>query len=268
MCRWLAYSGFPIHMSSLILKPENSLINQSHDARESLSVLNGDGFGVGWYDSRPEPGQVRDTLPAWNDSNLKNISEQVRSRLFFAHVRASTGTPTSRTNSHPFKHGKWLFMHNGQIGGFKALRWDISLLIAPELFSSLQGTTDSEAFFYLLLTNGLEKDPAHAFARSIEQVQEIMGAAGTDEPLTMTAAATDGEAIYAIRYASNGKPPTLYYSCGVALTDTFGTELDTGDNAVLILSEPLSQDQASWNEVPAYHLLIAGDGAVSTAPIG
>ncbi len=147
MCRWLAYSGSPIHMSSLILKPENSLINQSHSASESISALNGDGFGVGWYHSLPEPGQFRDILPAWNDSNLKSVSEQVRSRLFFAHVRASTGTPTSRTNSHPFKFGKWLFMHNGKIGAFERVRRDISLLIAPALFSYLQGTTDSEAFF-------------------------------------------------------------------------------------------------------------------------
>jgi len=255
-------------MSSLILKPENSLINQSHDARESISTLNGDGFGIGWYDSRPEPGQFRDILPAWNDSNLKNIAEQVRSPLFFAHVRASTGTPTSRTNSHPFKHGKWLFMHNGKIGNFERLRRDISFLIAPELFPCLQGTTDSETFFFLLLTNGLEKDPARAFTQSIEQVQELMDAAGVEEPLTLTAAATDGEAIYAIRYASNNKPPTLYYGCSVSLTDTFGKELNTGDNATLILSEPLSQSQASWNEVPPGHFLVAGDGAVSTAPIG
>ena len=69
MCRWLAYTGSPIHMGSLVLKPENSLINQSRDARESISVLNGDGFGIGWYEALPEPGQFRDILPAWNDSN-------------------------------------------------------------------------------------------------------------------------------------------------------------------------------------------------------
>ncbi|MEQ8194928.1 MAG: class II glutamine amidotransferase, partial [Rhodospirillales bacterium] len=122
MCRWLAYSGSPIFLSSLILKPENSLINQSRFATESISTLNGDGFGIGWYDARPEPGQFRDIQPAWNDTNLHSVCEQIRSRLFFAHVRASTGTPTSRTNSHPFRHGHWLFMHNGKIGSFEKVR--------------------------------------------------------------------------------------------------------------------------------------------------
>ena len=96
MCRWLAYSGAPISLNELVFKPEHSLIDQSLSARSSVQTTNGDGFGIGWYGERPQPGLFRDTRPAWNDDNLKSVSEQIRSHLFFAHVRASTGTSTTR----------------------------------------------------------------------------------------------------------------------------------------------------------------------------
>jgi predicted glutamine amidotransferase len=41
--------------------------------------------------------------------------------MLFAHVRASSGTLVQRSNCHPFRHGNWLFMHNGSIAGFREL---------------------------------------------------------------------------------------------------------------------------------------------------
>src|SRR5215207_3339612 len=55
---------------------------------EAKTGTNGDGFGLGWYGERPEPGLFRDIRPAWSDENLKSLSVQVRSPLFFAHVWA------------------------------------------------------------------------------------------------------------------------------------------------------------------------------------
>ena len=118
MCRWLTYCGDPIYLDKVLFEPRNSLISQSLRARHSHVTTNGDGFGIGWYGERPTPGVYRDILPAWNDQNLKSLAHQIRSGLFLAHVRAATGTATSRANCHPFAHGKWLFMHNGQIGGY------------------------------------------------------------------------------------------------------------------------------------------------------
>jgi predicted glutamine amidotransferase len=266
MCRWLAYNGPPLYLEALILNPDNSLIDQSRSALESVSTTNGDGFGIGWYDSRPEPGQFRDILPAWNDSNLRSMSAQIRSPLFFAHVRASTGTPTSRTNSHPFKHGRWMFMHNGKISAFGRIRRDLSLLIAPELFPFLQGTTDSETFFFLLLTNGLEDDVTGAFQASVAQVLDAMRSAGIDEAFSMTAAVSDGQVIHALRYASNDDAPSLYYGLGVDIRDSDGKALDTGGNSILILSEPLDKETEHWIAVPQSHLITAGDGAVDLRP--
>jgi glutamine amidotransferase len=265
MCRWLAYNGPAIPLDALVFKPRNSLIQQSLHALEGASPTNGDGFGVGWYDARPEPGVFRDILPAWNDENLRSLAEQVRSRLFFAHVRASTGTPTARTNCHPFRHGRWLFMHNGSIGGFERVRRALAMAIAPDLFPCLRGNTDSETFFYLLLTNGAEGDPPAAFARAVGQVLAAMERAGVGEPFKMTSALTDGETIYALRYSSGAPSPSLYYACGPEVAGVGeGKALDPC-NAILVLSEPLDSAQSQWVAVPESHLLMAGDGAIGVA---
>lgn len=266
MCRWLAYSGPPIYLDSLILKPEHSLVAQSRRAFMSASVTNGDGFGVGWYGERPEPGLLRDTLPAWNDENLKSVSEQIRSPLFFAHVRASTDSATTRDNCHPFRHGRWLFMHNGLIGGFEQVRRELALAIAPSLYPCLRGTTDSETFFYLLLGNGLEHDPGAAFVATVAQVMDAMITAGVRDPFKMAAAVSDGQTVTALRFASDGEAPSLFYGCGVTPRDHSGATREPAGNSVLILSEPLDHAEEQWIEVPDSHLLVAGDGGVAILP--
>ena len=121
MCRWAAYTGAPIFLEEIVSRPGHSLIHQSHCATQCHTAINADGFGIAWYGARPEPGLFRDVLPAWSDPNLKSLTAQVQSHLFLAHVRASTGTATSRNNCHPFTHGRWSFMHNGQVGGYDCL---------------------------------------------------------------------------------------------------------------------------------------------------
>ena len=266
MCRWLAYSGPRILLSSLILAPENSLIRQSRAALQSVSATNGDGFGVGWYDSQPRPGLFRDTLPAWNDENLCNLSEQVSSGLFLAHVRASTGTSTSRANCHPFRHERWLFMHNGAIGSFEKVRRSMALAIKPKYFPRLQGNTDSETFFYLLLSNGVDNDPEAAFAATVGQVLDIMAKEEVTDSFLMTAALTDGEVIYAIRFSNTGHQPTLYYACGVAPGAGNGEDLQDSSDSILILSEPLDDVESHWRAVPESSMLIAGEGGVAVLP--
>src|SRR5262249_3406954 len=116
MCRFVAYLGEPIFLEELVARPSHSLVRQSLRAHAAKAVTNRDGFGTGWCGERAEPAVYREVLPAWSDENLQSLAATVRSRLFFAHVRAATGSGIARTNCHPFRHGKWLFMHNGQIG--------------------------------------------------------------------------------------------------------------------------------------------------------
>ncbi|HYF08743.1 MAG TPA: class II glutamine amidotransferase, partial [Acetobacteraceae bacterium] len=177
MCRWIAYAGPPLRMDTLLFRPENSLIRQSLHATRGVTT-NGDGFGLGWYGERSFPGLYRDILPAWNDANLRSLAEQVRARLFFAHVRASTGTATSRENCHPFAFEHLLFMHNGRIGGYDRIRRRLEALVDDAFYQHRRGTTDSEVFFLLALSNGLFDEPIPALARTLGQVRRVMAEAG------------------------------------------------------------------------------------------
>lgn len=247
MCRFLAYRGEPVFMEDLVSAPCHSLVHQSLHAEEAKTGTNGDGFGIGWYATRPEPGVYRELRPAWSDENLQSLCAQVRSGLFFAHVRAATGTATTRANCHPFVQGRWMFMHNGQIGGYHTVRRKLEAMIPDALYEARGGTTDSEAIFLAALADGLEEDPVGAMARTVSRVAALMQAAGVREALRFTAALTDGEDLYAFRWASDGKPATLYWR-------------DLGDR-LIIVSEPLDRAQPGWLEVPRSCVLTARKGA-------
>jgi predicted glutamine amidotransferase len=252
MCRFLAYRGEPVFLSDLICAPSHSLVHQSLHACEAKTGTNGDGFGIGWYGERPEPGLYREIRPAWSDENLKSLCAQVRSRLFFAHVRASTGTSSTRANCHPFAHGRHLFMHNGQIGGYARIKRRLEALIPDDLYEQRLGTTDSEAIFLAALAAGLAEEPVAAMAHTLKALRGIMAAADIGEPLRFTAAFADGESLFAYRWASDARPPSLYYR--------------ERDGHLLVVSEPIDDRTCGWREVPKGCALVATPGrAVSVA---
>jgi predicted glutamine amidotransferase len=240
MCRWAAYTGAPIFLEEIISRPGHSLIHQSHCATQCHSAINADGFGIAWYGAKAEPGLFRDVLPAWSDPNLKSLTAQVQSHLFLAHVRASTGTATSRNNCHPFVHGRWSFMHNGQVGGYDAFRRDAEMLIPDSLYAHRKGATDSEALFLVALAEGLDEDPRGALERAAARFIRLARDKGQGPHLRMTAALSDGERLYAVRYATDDAAPSLWHRW----SDTRGGRA--------VVSEPLEAEQGGWEEVPPY----------------
>jgi glutamine amidotransferase len=212
----MAYSGDPILVEDLLLRPKHSLIDQSLHSRLGATTTNGDGFGIGWYGDGPVPALFKSVDPAWNDQNLREIASQVRTPLFFAHVRASTGTPVQRTNCHPFRNGRWLWMHNGALRGFHETKRELLLAVDPSLYADIEGSTDSEALFFLALTFGLVDDPFTAVSRAVGFVEKVGRDHGVVDPVQMTVATTDGESVWVFRYSSEGKSRSLFYSTKVA----------------------------------------------------
>jgi predicted glutamine amidotransferase len=248
MCRFLAYQGEPILMEELVTTPCYSLIHQSLHAVEAPCATNGDGFGVGWYGERPNPGIYREVRPAWSDENLRAICAQVRSRQFFAHVRASTGTHTSRTNCHPFGVGEFLFMHNGQIAEWARVRRAVENLIPDEFYGVRVGSTDSEAIFLAAFAHGLREDPVTALRATLRQVKRAMLQAGVADPLHFTATLSDGNTLWGFRWSCDDAPASLYYQ-----------ETPTG---VTLVSEPIDDNRAGWQEVPRQGTLVVRGGKV------
>lgn len=256
MCRWLAYMGPPLEMAALVLRPKQSLVRQSISAHLGRTPVNGDGFGLAWWDARPEPGLFRDTLPAWNDANLKSLTEQISSPLFMAHVRASTGTETSRSNCHPFTFGEWAFMHNGQIGGWRFIRRALEAQIPDDLYQHRRGTTDTEALFLLAIAQGVLEEPNEGMARAVGIVCGLMEEAKTERAFRMSAALSNGKKLIAYRWSSDGQSPTLYTACDRTIGG-FTDERDTLVDATIVLSEPLDDAQDSWGAIDDGKMLLA-----------
>jgi predicted glutamine amidotransferase len=269
MCRWMAYSGSPVLIEDLLYTTENSLIVQSLHARLGVEPTNGDGFGVGWYDDRPEPGLYRSTEPAWNDRNLREAGH-IRSSVVLAHVRASTGTPVQLTNCHPFRHGRWLWMHNGALAGFHEMKRDLALSVTPELFPDIEGSTDSELFFYLALSFGLEADPPAAVARAVGLIEDVGRRHGQQFPVQMTVATTDGETLWAFRYSSEGRSRSLFHNTDISTLRAQYPENPVlhrlSDDARLVVSEPLGSLRGAWREVPESTCVVIRQGEEELRP--
>jgi glutamine amidotransferase len=270
MCRWLAYSGAPVLLEDLLYKPENSLVVQSLHSQLGAETTNGDGFGVGWYGSRPTPAVFRSTEPAWNDRNLRELAGQISSGRVIAHIRASTGSPVQQTNCHPFRHGRWLLAHNGFIGGLDLVRRDLAMAVDPSLFPEIEGTTDTELLFHLALTYGLEDDPPTAMERAVGLVEAIGRHRGVRYPIQMTVVTTDGDTMWAFRYSSEGRSRSLFHSTDVStLRDQYPDNPvlhELSADARLVVSEPLGNLHGAWREVPESTCVVVHGGREELRP--
>lgn len=270
MCRWVAYHGTPLHLEELILRPKHSLIDQSLHSQLGATTTNGDGFGIGWYGLGDTPGVFHSVEPAWNDRNLKDLAGHLVSPLVFAHVRASTGGAIQQTNCHPFRHGRWLWMHNGLIREFTTVKRDLAFAVDPSLYPEIEGSTDSELFFYLALSFGLEDDPPAAVERAAGFIEATGRTYGVEHPIQMTVATTGGTSIWAFRYSSEGASRSLFFSTAV---ETLRAQYP--DNPVLhqlstearlVVSEPLGDLAGAWNEVPESSYGVVQEGQDELRP--
>jgi predicted glutamine amidotransferase len=244
MCRWIAYRGETTALEHYVTEPSHSLVSQSIRALESTASINGDGFGLGWYSHHPEPGLYREIRPAWSDENLRYLCRHLQSHLFFAHVRAATGTAISRVNCHPFASGKWMFMHNGFLGNWNRWRRPVEALIPDSLYPSRVGTTDSEAIFLAMVGAGIE-EPLAAAEKVLGTLTDFVNQSEPGDRFRFTAALANGRDLYAFRYAVNDRANTLYYR-----------ETERG---IVVVSEPFDQHK-DWIMVPEDSVVVAKAG--------
>ena len=272
MCRWNAYFGHPLVIDELLYRTQHGLIDESLHSRMGAETTNGDGFGLGWYntDDRTSPGRYRSVAPAWNDANLRDLAAHIESPLFLAHIRAAIGSPVQQTNCHPFRHGRWLFVHNGMINGFAEIHRELALAVDPSLFRAIGGSTDSETLFYLALTLGLEEDPIGGLERAVGLIEATGREHGVESPMQGTFGLSDGERLWAVRYSSEHRSRTLFVSQDVRALK----ELHPGnprlqrmtDEDRVVVSEPLSDLSEVWLEVPESSALVIQDGPDERKP--
>jgi predicted glutamine amidotransferase len=255
MCRWMAWMGQSVLIEELLFNTQHGIVDQSLHARMGAEPTNGDGFGLGWYGAGKGPGVYHSVAPAWGNANLRELAAHIESPLFLAHVRAAIGSPIQATNCHPFRHGRWLFVHNGYIADFHLLRRDLMLAVDPAQFADVQGSTDTEVVFHLALTFGLESDPIGALEQTVGLIESTARDRGVAAPVQGTFGVCDGESLWAVRYASEGPPRSLFASTDAATLKALHPEnprlqrMTEGDR--VIVSEPFADLPGAWHEIPA-----------------
>jgi glutamine amidotransferase len=235
-------------------------------------TTNGDGFGIGWYGTGDGPGVFHSVAPAWANANLRHLAAHIKSPLFMAHVRATTGDGViQESNCHPFKHDDWLFVHNGLVNEFGVLRRDLMMEIDPALFDHIQGSTDSEVLFHLALTYGLEADPIGALERTVGLVETLASRHGIPNALQASFGVSDGARLWAVRYATDALPRTLFHSADIdavqALHPDDARIRRAREGDCLVVSEPFSDLPGAWVEIPpSTALTVSAEGEVDQRP--
>jgi predicted glutamine amidotransferase len=271
MCRWMGWMGQAVLIDELLFKTQHGIVDQSLHSRMGAETTNGDGFGMGWYGAGDGPGVYHSVAPAWGDANLRELAAHIESPLFLAHVRAAIGSTVQQTNCHPFRHGRWLFVHNGYIADFHLLRRDLMLAIEPDQFPAVQGSTDTEVVFHLALSLGLESDPIAALERTIGLIEATAAEHDVAAPVQGTFGVSDGTSLWAVRYATEGPARSLFASADVATVKRLHPEnprlqrLNEGDR--LIVSEPFADLPGAWHEIPeATAVCVSPGGALEERP--
>lgn len=260
MCRFVAYLGkAKIPMQNLLQDPQNSLVSQSHAAKEGTHGINADGFGLAWYNFEvsQEPGIFKSVQPAWNDSNLKHLAGKIRSKCFLAHIRASTVGDVTFNNCHPFSYKQYSFAHNGTIRNFTAIRKALINKLNDDLLAHVKAQTDSEHLFFLIMqflhenpSGGLEQAVKSTFAWVVNEQKNK----GEKHFAKLNIVITNGEQMIVTCFASKGKKAlSLNYaisSAGEVLSKEAESMNDNEKQAFVVASEPLTDCVSTWVTVP------------------
>ena len=262
----MAWLGQPVLIEELLFKTQHGIVDQSLHARMGAEPTNGDGFGLGWYGGGEGPAVYRSISPAWSDANLRELAAHTESPLFLTHVRAAIGSPVQETNCHPFRRGRWLFVHNGYIADFQLLRRDLMLAVDPGLFAEIHGSTDTEVVFHLALTLGLESDPVDALERTVGVIEAAADARGVKGAVQATFGVSDGASLWAVRYSTEGSARSLFASADVETVRRLHPDNPRfkrlGADDRLIVSEPFSDLPGVWREIPEATAVTVRHGGV------
>jgi glutamine amidotransferase len=290
VCRVLAYLGEPLPARSLLYDPDNSLVRQSYSPRMMITYLNLAGFGMQAWDPSsllPEhPFTYRvTTLPSF-DRNLRSLSSKLAPTCLVAHVRGVTYSDeaiVADTNLHPFRFpgAGVVLAHNGHLRQFPRMRYALVEHVRPELVRHIEGTTDSE-WIYALVLSQLDdpygrpetRELADAVANALRIMRKVRAAHGIDTSSPVNLCVSTGRAVVATRFSFDygWYPPedemletdlpfvSLWYTTGGAFTQLDGDWKMTASDpprSVIIASEPLTTDASTWLEVPEYSMLTA-----------
>jgi glutamine amidotransferase len=227
------------------------------------------------------------TLPAF-DRNLENLARKIAPQCFLAHIRGASNSPEeiiSERNVHPFLYGgaHVALAHNGILRDFGRMRYGLLEFIKPELAQRIEGTTDSE-WLYALLLSQLD-DPygvpgpdelAAAVAQTLSIVRRVRERHDIRISSAVNLFVSTGQCVIVTRFSFDygwypAEDPellewdlaylSLWYTLGDEYLERGGewmmTPAEGGPRSLILASEPLTKDVSTWLEVPEYSMLTA-----------
>lgn len=281
MCRWFIYKGNEcIDIKTLLLRPNNSIFKQTFKKTYTPYVtqlnprdheINVDGFGVCWYDLN-KVYSYKNSKPPWNDYNIINLSEYIKSSLVFAHIRAikpfSGNSIVNDQNCHPFYYLNFTWMHNGDIKNLINLQKYVYQNCDNLIIKNIKGNTDSELLFCIFISQLPEKYrhkkfiPYAILKNTLISTIRLVTKLNNNEVSSLNLAFSDGKTIICSRYinSTSEDPPSLYYTYGNKVSQKgteFFIEIDNQNiKKIIISSEPINKYSTQWKLIPKNYLLI------------
>lgn len=228
MCRHIAWLGAERSLGDLMLDQPHGLSVQSYaPRRQSHGLLNGDGWGVGYFSAqRAEPARWRTSRPLWHDANFASVAPTISSTCIIGAVRSATvGMPIEDSAVAPFSNGQWLLSHNGRVD---------RTVLPPD--AAAESVCDAAMLAALVFATG----PA--------EVGDVVVSVGAKDPAArLNLLLVNGSRILATTWGD-----TLSY-----LVTPVG---------IVVASEPYDDD-SRWVDVPDRHLLDATASGLSITPL-
>jgi glutamine amidotransferase len=283
MCRIFAFrSRVDLKVQRSLVKAENALHIQSRKHPH--------GWGIAYYlTAQRDPHVIKSMESAFTDERFRRVSSFLTSHAVIAHVRKATVGELSEQNTHPFSWNGWTFCHNGTIFGFDEIQDRMRERIHPRFLAEIEGTTDSETFFYLVLSEleraGFNVDthegplPDTLWERLGELlgwVRDLSEATGVDErEAMMNFVLTNGMVMLAARFngglsfSTQKRRCADFDICPVPQKVCFGARQPGVQHTHLLLaSDPTSSDDV-WEEIPNRGLLLVEqDLSLRVRPLG
>lgn len=275
MCRLFGLlSDPPVRATQWLVASNRALL---HLANVSAEGRQGDGWGIGWYDTARQL-HVEKGIGCADDPHERDefiaAAGRAEGPLVLGHLRKASnpmGLTTDQlralVNSQPFSSGSTLFIHNGAIPLPEETR-----PLTGRYATSIRGVNDSEVLFYLLLRHLDETlDPAQAYARTVADLNQVWTANARSKPFPYSG----------LNIVLSRGPHELWAFClalgehGTGLLDAscpyYEMTYFAEPGRVVVASERLDTEHGDWQRLPNGHYLVAqaerGEVRWRTAPI-
>jgi predicted glutamine amidotransferase len=233
MCRLLGYVS---------LQPQSFAESVGDKLPEfiSLSSVHCDGWGVATFDHNSDESHLtRAPEIAQSSQTFQETISNTKTDGALLHLRwATSGIPVSEKNTHPFISHGYSFTHNGAIYPATAL----DSAISQKFKSKIQGETDSERYFYFVLSQIEKHGLVEGVLSAVRAIKEKFDFSSINAMLM-----TDSHFITICEHDPARKPDW-------AVDGYYELYYKFNDGDVVVASS--GWDQAGWRNLPNHHVLV------------